>query len=594
MASQVAKQEFDSAYVKQRLGKGIPDTVVNLIVKSKDPKKLEEVVAAAAKIRKHAQEHKDYAINFTGWEFAFKVLRNEKIAKAFVEKPEQTANTLMKMAEYVREGGRGNSADGGAFDALEKTELGDAFVKDPKAVLGAFRRISDCIGGISTIPKEFMLPEEKAISARAAERRVEAFANLANPVIAKIFVKHMDAVVEMCGYAGEATPAILGALTRFGPMLDKNKRLLLDSFKSIKHSSGGDDIRTRDRATNAFEELAEIAGLFVRYPNEFVEISKSAARLTGYVFKAFQDPRPDKGIVRLFLQNPQAVVDAFRKIREYAKEAFPLFAPLESAGKAPTPPYEFIELVVRYIDHYPKAQKLASSLGIPKSSVEVCANFAYGIATIGEEKTKLLNRKFGIEYFGRYSKKQLEDMSNKVANSKPVLLAVFSKSDPPGAFYRVGGQLESLMKYYNVVVVEVNSDKEVYARIKEMSGDYGKIDTMLIAGHGSPDRILLGKPPLSPLRDENTLDLTDGPKLAAVKQYFVDKPTVILESCSTGQDEKSIGALLSRVWGADLFAPTVPSSLSTYDLEKNGKIRNVTYDVESNKFQRGVIPQKIR
>jgi hypothetical protein len=593
MGAPVAKQEFDSNLVRQRLGKGVPDSVVNLIVKSKDPKKLEDVAAAVAKIRKHAQEHKEYAVNFTGWEFALKVLRNEKIAKAFVDKPEQISSALMKMAEYVREGARGNSADGGAFEALEKTEMGDAFVKDPKAVLAAFRRISDSIGEPSKIPKEFMLPEEKAAAARAAERRVEAFSNIANPSIAKVFAKHIDAVVEMCAYAGEASPAILGALTQFGPMLEKNKRLLLDSFKSIKRSSGGDDFRFRDRVTNTFEELAQISGLFVRYPSEFVEISKSAGHLAGYVFKAFQDPRPDKGIVRLFLQNPRAVADAFGKIKEYAKEAFPLFAPFEFAGRIVSP-YEFIELAVRYIDHYPKAQKLASSLGIPKSSVEVCANFAYAISTIGEEKTKLLNRRFGIEYFGRYSKAQLEDMGNKVANGKPVLLAVFSKDDPPGAFYRVGGQLESLMKYYNVVIVEVNSDTEVYSRIREMSGAYGKIDTMLIAGHGSPEKIMLGKPPSGPARDEDTLDLMDGSKLASVRQYFVDKPTVILESCSTGKDEKSIGALLSRIWGARLFAPTVPSSESKYELEKDGKIKNVTYDVESREFQRGAVPKKIR
>ena len=120
-------------------------------------------------------------------------------------------------------------------------------------------------------------------------------------------------------------------------------------------------------------------------------------------------------------------------------------------------------------------------------------------------------------------------------------------------------------------------------RIGEIAGRYGRISTLVVGGHGEAGAIQLGD-----ASETGRIDLSDHDELLALRDKFASRPLIILVSCSTGESEKAIGAEISRDLGAELYAPTVPSSGTTYNLRPDGTISSVTYNVETRSFVNGI------
>ncbi|MBS3068086.1 hypothetical protein J4450_05260 [Candidatus Micrarchaeota archaeon] len=226
-------------------------------------------------------------------------------------------------------------------------------------------------------------------------------------------------------------------------------------------------------------------------------------------------------------------------------------------------------------------------------------NFSYAIEAIGIDKTVELHKKLGIEYFMRYSKKVLEEVyantQVELPTKKPVLLVTANKNDPIGAFSDLGVTLEDLTKHYRLIITETDSEDGFYDIVPAIANKYGEIDTLIIAGHGAPTSILLGEK-----SDKGRLDLTDEDHLESLKYYFGQHSKVILAACSSGVDERSVGALISRALNVALIAPTKNVQVPSYDLDQEGRIVDVKYEdgryeeVHHTRYSGGVIPKKLK
>ncbi len=241
---------------------------------------------------------------------------------------------------------------------------------------------------------------------------------------------------------------------------------------------------------------------------------------------------------------------------------------------------------------YKEGEELAKKLGATNDPI-IYLNFAYAITAIGEKETEELYKNNGIEYFARYSKKTLKEvhanLSKSHAKEKPLLLIVSNKNDESGFFYDGGAELEKLTTYYRVVIVETDSEDGFYKRVKSTAKKYGKINTLIVRGHGEPDAILLGKD-----NEKGKLDLTDVKELKKIQDAFVKEPEVVLDACNAGKDKDSVGAMLSKTWGARLWAAIneTESITARYILDKKGKIDGVLFGSESREFLKG-IPIKV-
>ena len=243
-------------------------------------------------------------------------------------------------------------------------------------------------------------------------------------------------------------------------------------------------------------------------------------------------------------------------------------------------PADSREVIARIPENLERGRALARELGEDGNEVNAL-NFAYAVSAIGESATRDLHNSLGIRFFMRYSRSALIEVQANLhlSDGRPLLLAAFNKNDWNSAFYREGMGLDPLLRHYRLIIVEVDSETQFYGRVRTLSGSHGRISAMVIGGHGLPDSILLGAQ-----SETGRLDTTDGTELQAIRDSFVARPTVVLISCSTGENEKAVGAVIANSWGAEVFAPVTPSSRTTFHLSSAGSIDRVSYDVETRRF----------
>lgn len=247
---------------------------------------------------------------------------------------------------------------------------------------------------------------------------------------------------------------------------------------------------------------------------------------------------------------------------------------------------DFVNTLPGIVENYEEGKRMAGKLGLPEST-EININFAYALSVIGRKNTLMLHKWFGIERFMRYTKKTLDSFVKNTDPShepdKPVLVAAFNKHDPTReAFYEEGTELEKLIDGYKLLIVEVGTEDEFYKRVGDMGRGYGKINTLIIAAHGTPNHLYLGGE-----RDENSLDITEEVELKKLREHldYTVKPKIILAACSTGILERnllSISKTISRALDAEVLSPTQSYTQSNYRMNWMGHIAGITYYANNN------------
>jgi thioredoxin 1 len=234
------------------------------------------------------------------------------------------------------------------------------------------------------------------------------------------------------------------------------------------------------------------------------------------------------------------------------------------------------------LDYYEKGRDLAKRLGAPKT-IATWINFAFGCATIGEEKTERLYREFGIEYFTRYggylpsNRQAIESMLQRLTEvswgerdlGKGIALVATTKADWNGAFSYAGRGISEIVDKYRTFAVEVKGDWELFEKIMYISRIYGKIDVLVLRGHGDPCSVNLG----AGCTYASDLDTTDYGRIASLKPAFGKNAQIVLDSCSTGRWENGgIARVISKaVRGSRVFAPGTDSGIvSITCLERGG------------------------
>jgi hypothetical protein len=213
---------------------------------------------------------------------------------------------------------------------------------------------------------------------------------------------------------------------------------------------------------------------------------------------------------------------------------------------------------------------------------EVCLNFAYAIETIGAERATVLYQRFGIRHFARYSTEVLNRLYERASgrSTRPAALVVLPEYDYNGAFYVAGRRLDALLRDFDVIIYERDSEQGFFSAASDFSRSFGRTNTLIIGGHGSPDSVRLGA-----ATDEGMLDLTDADQITALRGTLSPNSSIILISCSTGRDENSIGALFSRLLGATLYAPTTPSNVANFRIS-GGRV-SATFEHRTGVFSSG-------
>lgn len=196
----------------------------------------------------------------------------------------------------------------------------------------------------------------------------------------------------------------------------------------------------------------------------------------------------------------------------------------------------------------------------------------------------VLSSEFGISDFVRYPEDlliaQYNDRDKK--DDMPYGVVMYPIEDPNGAFLNYGKRTEfdklfnQLKGKYRLRVWEIKNQLSLVGALNESRQRYGKISFALIGGHGTKDSITFGGSQIrrSVLQTEHI----KRKGASALSLAFVENPTIILNSCSTGQ-LGGIAQEMSKI-GAKIIAPDISTMIADIDvkIESGKKIEfNVAY-----------------
>ncbi len=197
---------------------------------------------------------------------------------------------------------------------------------------------------------------------------------------------------------------------------------------------------------------------------------------------------------------------------------------------------------------------------------------------------KTLNEDFGIVNFRRYPESVLvQQFEMRERTDIPYGILLFPIDDHNGAFSGnsddVGTFADSLGDSYALRIVECDSKFDIAKRLISLERRYAdaerghKISFAVIGGHGNENLIVFGG------EDErHRLLKTDfaGKSAGRIASYFVENPTLILASCSTGKDG-AIAQDLSTTLHATVIAPDGNTKLPAIRYKKDSGTFAVDY-----------------
>ena len=232
--------------------------------------------------------------------------------------------------------------------------------------------------------------------------------------------------------------------------------------------------------------------------------------------------------------------------------------------------------------------------------------------TFGAGTIQKMHEEYGISFFGRLTEEVLDHLYVNIRKEgpleaegrlldRPLAVVSLARNDWSAALYPFARHVQELLEQgYDVRAVEPDHDLEFVEQIRRMHDHYGKIDLLVIAGHGAPVHIRLKRIAASgseqktiaqmlpqEIPESEYIDLTDDALLQTIEPCLGDAPDIALNSCLTGYEgdfqnkwhhyyvDESIARRLSRILDARVFTPDGPAGFEAFFIGKDGDGRPV-------------------
>lgn len=172
-----------------------------------------------------------------------------------------------------------------------------------------------------------------------------------------------------------------------------------------------------------------------------------------------------------------------------------------------------------------------------------------------------LNRQFNIVGFGRHPVELLiKQFDEREKTDLPYGVIITARQDRNGAYASFNSVrandvfLKQLDGHCLIRIVECGTAREIIEALVKLNRAYGerqKISFAIIRGHGTPEDITLGSGSYGKLTKEQ---LTGTAPNRIISNFFVNHPTIILDSCSTGESG-GIAESMADQADATIYAP---------------------------------------
>ncbi|HLD79963.1 MAG TPA: hypothetical protein VJA18_05380 [Candidatus Nanoarchaeia archaeon] len=205
--------------------------------------------------------------------------------------------------------------------------------------------------------------------------------------------------------------------------------------------------------------------------------------------------------------------------------------------------------------------------------------------------TKVLFDEFNIRNFGRYPVEALLSQAEELDDrTTPYGMLIYPLADWNQAFFEDVGTIGHLYRQllqlgYNLRISESENKLDLVHSLNRARKRFGPMQFAVIGGHGDRDHIEFGR------NDRGNLSVEDFSTKGAraTSLAFVDDPTIVLISCSTGQ-KGGVAQQISQL-GGEVIAPDQTTGINMIEVSKSkiGRlVFNVIYQEEAAvKFTRG-------
>jgi hypothetical protein len=216
---------------------------------------------------------------------------------------------------------------------------------------------------------------------------------------------------------------------------------------------------------------------------------------------------------------------------------------------------------------------------------------------------KALAERYGIREFYRYPSDLLVAQLNEEDIQQPYGIIVYPRADYNGAFDSrndrriMENMFEETRGHHGLKLFEADGTVDLARILISLDRKYGrdnKIAFAVLAGHGSSYSIRFG----DHHRRRDALYQTQlaEPGARRTKDFFVQHPTVIFFSCSTGEDQ-GIAQEISKQLEAQVIAPTQPTRPSDVAVSYShaGEPHfTVEYSSDSRIYVQGEVTEEVR
>jgi hypothetical protein len=378
---------------------------------------------------------------------------------------------------------------------------------------------------------------------RMKETEAEAFPQVLkslNKGTARLIVGHSGALVKIGRYASDSHGVFSDILygKRTPRMLERDSQRLVE----IAYASG-----TSSRQAFRLLNYPAVADAFDKSPEAVAAEFAGAARICGRKAGLFFDLMGKGELGAVFAREPAralkiAEAGAYTTLLHRMKEdaqvrktaasgdalkelgRFSRVEPISEESTAQSKAKEVPLGLAKYRNGWKGGREVAKEAGVKGEDREVFMNFAYALDKVGRKKAVALHREFGIEYFARYSKAELEGMYKEAgreeASLEKVVLIAYAKYDEKMEMYAEKAWRKGLSESgAKVIFFEVGNEDEFYEITKRMSEKYLVIEEMMVAGEkiGSATRLGPGE------GEEHFLDASDVKEQRLMKRIVAGK-----------------------------------------------------------------------
>ncbi|MBI4066952.1 hypothetical protein HY407_01105 [Candidatus Gottesmanbacteria bacterium] len=193
---------------------------------------------------------------------------------------------------------------------------------------------------------------------------------------------------------------------------------------------------------------------------------------------------------------------------------------------------------------------------------------------------------FGIKNFGRFTKEMLVDLFEQRNNRElPYGVLLASQSDHSGDIYATIGQLDNSYKQlkalgFGLRIYECASKIDIARAFLKSAKRYGKdnkICFVMVDGHGTPEKIVLGWPKdggqvlidkTTALNEINKADL-EGTGTQRISEFLTDDAPIILNACLTGVDDGLAQTMSSKYQNRKFHATAGSTTIDVVEIEKD-------------------------